>query len=513
MNRVVPGFVRVFCVALLSLLISCTAASAQAASTQTAPAQTAPTQTAPAQTVSGSPDFADTAKDRNVATSASALAINLADGASTTAARSGVAINNSTNTITITAPGTYALRGALSNGQVIVDVNGDLFLVLNGVSITSRTGAALAIFGSAKKVISLAAATANTLTDAASYSSFYQDDEPNAALFAKNDLTINGTGSLTVKGNYNNGIASKDELKIMSGVITVTAAGAALKGNDALIIRGGTITTNSTGDGLHSDVAILISGGTLSIATDDDGIHADESVQIEGGAINISKSKEGIEAAQVNISGGVIGIVSSDDGINAADGSGGNFPGMGGRAAGGRGGRAPNNAPAAPGLPPVSGAGTPATAIALTISGGIITVNSGGDGLDSNGSLFISGGTIIVHGPSNSGDSALDADGRIQISGGSLLAAGASRMAQAPDQSSSQPSITISFRTLRAAGSLISIKDSTGKTLAEYRALKSFQSLVVSLPALSTGASYSIYVDNVSAGTVRLSNMVTTVSL
>ncbi|GHV87216.1 hypothetical protein AGMMS50255_5120 [Spirochaetia bacterium] len=529
----------------------------------------------------------DSSKDTDIPAITGAVSIVLANGNSsfTGTPLNTIAVDNTNNTITITGKEaeTYALSGSLSDGQVIVDVNKSINLILNGVSISSSKGAPLALFNSKKKTITLAAGTQNTLTDAAVYTSFYQSDEPNAALFSKKALTINGTGSLTVNGNSNNGIGCKDNLKIMGGTIMVTAKNNALKGNDSVVIKGGSLTLSSLADGIksdtdddegagyvyiggdaavsitsvedgiqayravhildnavltitsgggatsktsgydsdtsckgiksdlnllieggnitlnclddaiHSNSAVLISGGTFSIRTDDDAIHGDSLAVINGGNISITKSYEGLEAAQVIVNGGTINLVSSDDGINAADGS---------AAA------APIQRPGRPGQ------GSSSTNCAITINGGNITVNAGGDGIDSNGNVWISGGLIVVHGPASSGNGALDSDGTFFIDGGTLLAAGVSGgMTQNPSTTSTQYSLSFTFKSKQNAGTHAVLKDSGGKTIGDYTAAKQFQSLIISSPDLVKGGTYSLYVGDTLLKTCTVSGTVTTVSL
>jgi hypothetical protein len=502
--------------------------------------------------------IADTALDTAANTDAGAVTIRLADGASTASSAS-VQIDNRTNSITIKAAGTYTLSGRLSNGNVVVDVDGNVRLILNGVTISSADGAPLALFGKQKKVLTLAASTQNSLTDAAVYTRFYKDDEPNGALFSKNALTINGTGSLTVNGRYNNGISCKDDLRIMSGAITVTAKKNAVKGNDSLVIKGGAITVHSAKDALKSDSeedghgyvyieraalnitaeedgiqgynAVYIVSGAITINAGDDAIHADKVLVIDGGAISITKSYEGLEAAKIVINGGTISLVSSDDGINAADGSGGGFGGgFGGRT----GNRPANGVPPAYGSRPMNGGGnmgrggggrmgggmnggTGNPECFIIITGGNITVNSGGDGIDSNGSVLMTGGTVVIHGPVRSGDGALDSDGSFTVKGGLLIAAGAAGMVQTPGNASTQYSAAITFRQAKSAGTRVLVQDAAGRIIADYTSAKAFQSFIVSAGGLANGQQYSV---TVSAGgnassksSFTVSNIVTAASI
>ncbi len=127
--------------------------------------------------------------------------------------------------VTIDEPGAYRLRGTIADGGLVVegDADGTVWLILDGVDISNSTGAAIAITDADKTVLWLAEGSANTLSDAAEY--VFPDTstvEPNAALYSADDLTIAGTGSLTVKGNDNDGITSKDGLVIAGGEVSVT---------------------------------------------------------------------------------------------------------------------------------------------------------------------------------------------------------------------------------------------------------------------------------------------------
>ena len=143
------------------------------------------------------------------------------------------------NIVTITQGGTYSLSGTLDDGQVIVNA-GDLDqveILLNGVHLTSSTSAPIYVMNADKTTLTLVEGTESVITDAESY--VYEDatvDEPNAAIFSKDDLKINGTGSLIVNANYNNGIASKDDLDIKNGDITINAVNNGLKGKDSIEI-------------------------------------------------------------------------------------------------------------------------------------------------------------------------------------------------------------------------------------------------------------------------------------
>ena len=443
---------------------------------------------------------------------------------------SGVEINN--NIITIGSPGTYVVSGKLENGQIIVDSNSDnsVKLVLNNAEISCSDNAPIYVKNSGKTIISLPGGTENIVADGSSYILAEGDDEPNAAIFSKDDLTVNGTGSLTVNGNYNNGIFGKDVVKITGGTINVTSVDDGLLGRDLLAARDcniivnsqgvaikstndtdedkgnivlesgsyvitsgakgiksesdltiidGNYTINSADDSIHSNNSIFISGGVLDISSGDDGIHGDSEINISGGTVNIAKSYEGIESGAINISGGTIQIAASDDGINVAGGKDGSSVN----------GRAGQNSFAQ------------SESYSLNISGGNIYVDSKGDGLDANGSIFMSGGTVIVNGPVSDENGALDYDQKCEISGGLLITAGSSGMAMAPSENSSQNSVMIRYSQTQKAGTLVNVSDSDGNSIITFAPEKDYASILISSPDLKLNSTYKLYTGGTYSGT------------
>lgn len=273
-----------------------------------------------------------------------------------------------------------------------------------------------------------------------------------------------------------------------------------LKAGKELLIKGGTITIDSLDDGLHSNGSMTVDGGTISIATGDDGLHADGDVVINSGTITVSKSYEGIEGKTITVNGGTIDVTSSDDGFNASDGSGSSFPGMGGGRPG-QGmetqtatGQAVSGQPAAG-----QSSGTSKSDLYISITGGTVTVNASGDGLDSNGDLRISGGTVTVSGPSGNGDGAIDYDGTGTITGGILMASGSSGMAQGfSGDTSSQCSILYCLTESAAAGTKITLTDSTGTEIVSWTAAKQFDCVQISSPKLEQGKTYTLKVGDTS---------------
>ncbi len=454
---------------------------------------------------------------------ASEVAVSLADGAS--AGGSGVTVDG--DVVTITRAGTYRLGGSLTDGQLAVQTEdeGVVRLVLDGVDVTSSTGAALAVLDAAKVVVILEAGSANALADAATYVFPSPDvDEPNAALFSAADLTIAGDGTLAVNGRYNDGIASKDGLIVAGGAITVDAVDDGIRGKDYLVVTGGTLDVTAGGDALKADneedaalgyvtiaggtvsldaatdgidawSAATIDAGTLAIAAGDDAIHAETRVEVNGGTIDISRSYEGLEGTEIVITGGDISLVAEDDGLNVAggvDGSGWTDEGGFAAAPGGPGGRG-----GAGGGP---GGETAIEGYFAEISGGTLVIDAGGDGLDSNGSATVTGGTIVVNGPLTNREGALDVNGDFLVSGAVLVAAGSVGMDETPSAASAQGTLHLVFDSLVSAGTVVRIQASDGTAIATFRASKDFQSLVVSTPAVVAGIAYDVLTGGSASG-------------
>ncbi|KRE97706.1 hypothetical protein ASG89_29315 [Paenibacillus sp. Soil766] len=456
--------------------------------------------------------------------------------------------------IAITKAGIYVVSGKLTDGQITVNVKdkGVVRLVLNGVEILNSTSSAIFVEEAGKAIISLQEGTENIVSDGTKY--VYPDaatDEPNSAIFSKDDLTINGTGKLVVKGNYNKGITSKDKLKITGGTLDVKAVDDGVMGRDLVAVQAGTLTIDAGGHGIktsndkegeegyislaggsftiksgedavHSSGGLDVSGGDLHINAGDDGIHAEVSLAIAGGTIDITQSNEGIESPAVLISGGTTNVVSTDDGVNISSGDaesaeGGGAPGAAASGAGagagqagtgaGTGAGAGGQAGAAPvgglggapgGAPGASGANS---SNMLTITGGFLSVDSKGDGLDSNGSITMSGGTVVVNGPTENNNGSLDYDGTFVMTGGFLVAAGSSGMAQATSDKSTQAGVLMTYTKTQQAGALVHLEDSAGNTIITFAPAKNYQSVFVSSPNLKQDASYTLSSGGSSTGT------------
>lgn len=205
----------------------------------------------------------------------------------------GAVING--QTVTITAEGTYIFSGTLSEGQIVVDAdNAKVQIVFDNVDITCASSAAVYVKSAEKVFVTLAEGSQNTLRNTDEYVAI-DDNNIDAVIFAKSDLTLNGTGSLTIVSAEGHGIVSKDDLKITGGTYDITAAGHALSGKDSVRIADGTFILTAEKDGIHAENAddeekgyIYIADGDFTITSDGDGMDASNIVQIEDGTFDIT---------------------------------------------------------------------------------------------------------------------------------------------------------------------------------------------------------------------------------
>lgn len=306
----------------------------------------------------------------------------------------GVMIND--QIITIRTSGVYSLSGKLEDGQIIIDAEdkGTVRLILNGVEINSATSAPIYVKKAEKTVISLQKGTENYLSDGEKY--VLEDsssDEPNAALFSKDNLTINGTGKLVVHANYNNGITSKDELRITGGNIEIEAADDGLMGRDLLAIKEGNIAIKAGGDGMKS-------------TNDKDASKA--VIAIEGGKFNIEAAKDGIQAeTSLLVADGDFTVFSGGGSPESIATNEGNRPGPGQDMT--------TTNTAATETESESTKGLKAE-VEVAIGGGSFAIDSLDDAVHSNNSVTITGGELKIA----SGDDGIHADAAILTKGGNI---------------------------------------------------------------------------------------------
>lgn len=293
-------------------------------------------------------------------------------------------------TIEITKAGVYVITGTATECTIKVKAGDEdkIQLVLDNVSVTNSDFPAIYVVSADKCFITTAEGSTNTLSVTGSFKA-NDDVNTDAVIFSKDDLVLNGTGTLYISSAAGNGITGKDDVKITGGTYSITSALDSIEANDLIAVSGGNFTINSSKDGLHAENSddntqgeINISGGSFEINAKSDGIQGTTAVTIDGGTMNITAA-EGIEATYIVINDGDISITASDDGINAAN---------------------------------KSTAYTPT----VEINSGSLTVTMGQgdtDAIDANGSIYVNGGTINITAPTSS----FDYDQTAEFNGGTLI--------------------------------------------------------------------------------------------
>lgn len=290
-------------------------------------------------------------------------------------------------TLTIQTEGVYVISGSAENCTILVEAEASdkVQIVLDGVTVTNEQSPAIYV-QEADKVFVTTTDSENTLTVTGT---FLADGEtnPDAVIFSKEDLVLNGTGSLTIVSCYGNGITSKDDLKVTGGTYSIQSALDAIEANDSISICGGDFTIEAGKDGLHcendaGEGEIQIGDGKFTITAASDGIQATTTLTIDGGEYAITAS-EGLEATQITVNDGTLSISASDDGINATY-------------------KCNTLSPC------------------ITFNGGDVTIVMGQgdtDAIDANGSIAVNGGTLNITAPTSS----FDYDQTAEFNGGTII--------------------------------------------------------------------------------------------
>lgn len=269
-----------------------------------------------------------------------------------------IKLTDDSGTVKITEEGTYVVTGSTSDGMLIIDVDKeeDVHLILKDATINSSTSAAIYVLSADEVYITLEGD--NVLSNGGQYVAIDENDI-DAVIFSKDDLTINGSGSLTIDTDANHAIVCKDDM----------------------VITGGNFDINAKVDAINTNDSLAITDGTFKISCGDDAIHTDGILQIDGGNFDITAA-EGLEGTYITINDGTLVINASGDGINAGQ-------------------KVQDYTPT------------------VIINGGDITITMGAgdtDGIDSNGNIYINGGTTRI-----SGQSTVDYDGVAEKNGGTLI--------------------------------------------------------------------------------------------
>ena len=284
-----------------------------------------------------------------------------------------------TESIVITEEGVYELSGEITDGYIEIDTLGNIKLILNNVSITNSSGPAIYIKNAENTVIYTAKDTINYLEDGNTYTSF---DDVDGVIYSADDLILDGEGSLNIKANYQDGIVSKDDLKIINGTYNVDSLDDGIRGKDSLYILNGEFQITSGGDGLKSTNDtdsekgyVLILDGTFKIGADLDGIQAETKLIIKDGDLEIITGGGSNNASTSNSWGSWgFGQIDNDSAKGLKSGSN------------------------------------------LVIENGIFNLDTSDDSIHSNNYIGIKLGTIVI----SSGDDGIHADEKLIIDDGDI---------------------------------------------------------------------------------------------
>lgn len=280
--------------------------------------------------------------------------------------------------INITAGGVYTISGSINNGSIIVDTSSDVKLVFNNVDIVNDSGPAIIVEEANNVIIDLAEGSVNTLEDGYNY----DNQEYDGCIFSRDDLILEGNGTLKVISKYEDGIVSNDDLKINGGTYIIDSNDDGIRGKDSVYIVDGNFTINSKVDGIKStnDIDsskgyVNIDTGIFNIVSGEDGIQAETKLIINNGEFNI-KTSSGSDSSTSAIDKYFYGGTSYDDISSKGLKSGGN----------------------------------------LVIKNGVFNIDSKDDSIHSNNYVGISDGIINI----SSGDDGIHADTDVIIDGGEI---------------------------------------------------------------------------------------------
>ena len=321
-----------------------------------------------------------------------------------TYAASGATVTNGGNcvtanggTVTISCGGEYDFSGSYSGSDAQILVNtaktdSSVYLNMRGLTLTNTADAPIYVQKASKAFVVAKNGTTNTFSDASSRTKTYnytndngeaKTDTTGACIYAKDDLTIKGEGTLIIKGNYNNGIHTSNDLKVKNGLITVNAKNNGLKGKGSVEISGGTLNITATnGDGIKSDTddatdlangkgSIEITGGEITITSAYDGITANN-------AVTIANGESASPTVKITTGGGQNCLSLTSSGNGGGFGGGGFNPGGG------------SSCSPSESMKGIKGDSS------ITISGGVIDINSRDDGIHSGGTITLSGGSMTI---------------------------------------------------------------------------------------------------------------------
>lgn len=299
--------------------------------------------------------------------------------------------------ITITGEGTYILSGVLNSGMVIVDTGkaDKVQIVLNNASVNSENCAALYIRQADKVFVTLAENSENTLKSTGEYATI-DDNNIDAAIFSKEDLTLNGYGKLTVESDSGHGIISKDDLVITGGTYFITAKNHGISGKDSVRIANGSFEITSGKDGIRAENDedaslgfLYIASGSFIVNADGDCLSASSWLQAGGGNFTLTAGG-GNENTAMNQSVSSLPTGAQISGLSKS---------------------AQSQTEETASTKGIKAAGN------LTLNAGTYEIDSVDDAIHANGDIIISGGDYQL----STGDDGVHADGIVQFTGGTMI--------------------------------------------------------------------------------------------
>lgn len=304
--------------------------------------------------------------------------------------------------VTISAEGTYIISGTLDEGQIVVCVQDSekVQLVLDEATIQCADSAALYVAEGDKVFVTLATGTENALINGGTFAD-EQDESIDGALFSRQDLTINGSGTLHITSSAGHGIVCNDDLVLTGGTISVSSASHGLKANDSVRMTGVlTLSVDAGKDGIHAENDeddslgfIYIEQGTFSLEAEGDGLSASAYMQIldgtfaitaGGGSVNATKESSDQWGGFMDRGGGPQRQMSESEQTSSEDDS----TSMKGLKAAGD----------------------------LTIVSGTFQIDSADDAVHANASITVRGGTFDI----TTGDDGMHADDTLTITDGTI---------------------------------------------------------------------------------------------
>ena len=459
------------------------------------------------------------------------------------------------STATIRGAGSYNVSGELTDGMLIIDAEktDDIQLVLEDAKINSESSAAIYVLQADKVAVTLADGSENELSNGGSFVAIDENDI-DAVIFSKDDLTLDGTGSLKIISPAGHAVVSRDSLTINGGSYNLLAGGGSAKAEEKNSemwgrfmggekMRGGKIPGMGRGEGqfmpgdmekmeipelpegmefaempekmtppekpeefveAHTETSedavsmkgfvandeLTINSGNFIVDCAEDAFHSDLNLTVNGGDFEISSGDDAFHAEE--------NLVINGGSINVSK----SYEGLEAMKLSIFGGDIVINANddginAAGGTEAGFNGGMPGRGMNLSaegsilIAGGNLNITAYGDGLDSNGSVEISGGNTVVCGPSYGDTAILDYYTSATISGGSFVGSGSTMMAQSFSEAD-QGLVWERLDNTASAGTEVELVDSAGNVIMTFTPALDFNLVIVSTPELSTGESYSI---------------------